>query len=727
MKAETQTRKVATSTTQAKDFSIKANGKAFRILIDGLYENKIQSIVREIWSNALDSHVEAGCPQRPFSITFPSMYNPVFTVRDYGTSLDHEDIMGLYSTVFESTKEDTNEAIGKWGLGSKSPFAYTDTFSVTAVMDGQKRFYTALIAEDGVPQIHFMGETETTEERGIEVSFPIATRDIEAFRTAALRVSHGFDVKPDVLRVDEDEPEFSGWPDLPILSEGKGWKLLQGAVEGYSRRAYARMGCVLYPINTDAISGLNEEEKRLLHSTLIIDFPVGALEISASREALSYGPKDPTEESIRNRIRTIVQEMVQAFTEQYNKADSFWDACQLFRLHTEDNNVPGVVRTFLRKNAEYDGRRLCSHIEIGRYKSSNITVPQKGFHVDVIADNRLTNVTYRFNHSGQERTIRARKGTVVFIEDLDQDAKVKRIPSRLKAMWQEEAFNTLVWIKYSTNRESITTMIRFMEYFDGADIRTVADLPEVPAAKRGEGIRRPLQVRQWQWGRYFENRVDLSPDQMKNGGYYVPFERMQPQLPSGCDGPEALWKALHTVGAIDQSKEVLYGVPKSLWKRFESEQWVNIYDYAEEYFKTHKSEKKIAAAQALKDIISNEKLRFVSKYLNIPTLMDNSIIPEALKMYEDAATAKKPAVEGITILGRTLGKDGLIDSWKKNGHPELEQLEKKLDDRYPLLMTFNIWSMQRAVDNVHHYVLVCDKAAKYDDSHNPPTTATKVA
>ena len=39
-------------------FSIEASAKAFFILSDGLYSNKIKAVVRELSTNAYDSHVE---------------------------------------------------------------------------------------------------------------------------------------------------------------------------------------------------------------------------------------------------------------------------------------------------------------------------------------------------------------------------------------------------------------------------------------------------------------------------------------------------------------------------------------------------------------------------------------------------------------------------------------------------------------------------------------------
>ena len=39
-------------------FKIKATGKAFRILSDGLYSDKVRAIIRELSCNAFDSRYE---------------------------------------------------------------------------------------------------------------------------------------------------------------------------------------------------------------------------------------------------------------------------------------------------------------------------------------------------------------------------------------------------------------------------------------------------------------------------------------------------------------------------------------------------------------------------------------------------------------------------------------------------------------------------------------------
>ena len=135
------------------EFRIRNSAKAFNILSSGLYANKIRAIIRELSCNAVDSHVAAGKSDTPFDVHLPNQLEPHFSIRDYGTGLNHEQVKNIYTTYFESTKTNSNEFIGALGLGSKSPFAYTDNFTVTAIQGNKKGIYTAFINDQGVPSI----------------------------------------------------------------------------------------------------------------------------------------------------------------------------------------------------------------------------------------------------------------------------------------------------------------------------------------------------------------------------------------------------------------------------------------------------------------------------------------------------------------------------------------------------------------------------------------------
>jgi len=138
----------------SSDFRIESSPEAFRILSDGLYSDKIRAVIRELSTNAVDACVEAGTLDTGgYVIHLPNTLEPSFSIRDYGTGLTHEEVIGLYTTYFGSNKTHSNKFTGQLGLGSKSPFAYTDSFTVTSWTDGSKRCYNAHISAAGYPAI----------------------------------------------------------------------------------------------------------------------------------------------------------------------------------------------------------------------------------------------------------------------------------------------------------------------------------------------------------------------------------------------------------------------------------------------------------------------------------------------------------------------------------------------------------------------------------------------
>ena len=147
---------VFTNIDNAESFKIKASAKAFRILSDNLYSDKITAIIRELSCNAADSHIVANKKDLPLDIHLPNKFEPYFSVRDYGTGMSEETIMSLYTSYFDSDKVDSNDITGALGLGSKSPFAYTDSFNVESVFNKKRKLYSAYINDQGFPCIQKM-------------------------------------------------------------------------------------------------------------------------------------------------------------------------------------------------------------------------------------------------------------------------------------------------------------------------------------------------------------------------------------------------------------------------------------------------------------------------------------------------------------------------------------------------------------------------------------------
>lgn len=317
MKIESKVRDVsAEGLENVTNFKFKVSGKAFRILLDGLYSNKIKAILRELGTNAYDGHLAAGCGDKPFDVQLPNTFDPTFRVRDYGCSMSDDDVMNLYSTLFDSSKDNRNDQVGMLGLGSKSPFAYADQFTVTTWHGGMKRVYNAFISADGIPHIARMSEEPSTEASGVEVSLIAQARDVKAFIENAAEVYRWFPVKPNIIGAAVTFPKDE------VVMEGKGWRLCSSYTARHT--ALARQGCVAYPIDKSAIPGLSGPLAALLDSPLTIDFPIGTLDVAPSREALSYG-----EETCRNivaRLNSVSKEIVDRYGSEVAGAKTLWEA-----------------------------------------------------------------------------------------------------------------------------------------------------------------------------------------------------------------------------------------------------------------------------------------------------------------------------------------------------------------------------------------------------------------
>ena len=91
------------------------------LLSSNLYSDPEQSFIREIVSNAWDSHVEAGTTDTPVIVRFRDSYGErSVTIRDYGTGLSPERFQEVYCNIGSSTKRESNDFIG--GLKQKYLF-----------------------------------------------------------------------------------------------------------------------------------------------------------------------------------------------------------------------------------------------------------------------------------------------------------------------------------------------------------------------------------------------------------------------------------------------------------------------------------------------------------------------------------------------------------------------------------------------------------------------------
>ena len=316
--------------SSTSQFKIQASAKAFSILSDGLYANKIRAIVRELSTNALDSHIAAGRADLPFTVNIPNIMAPWFSVRDYGVGLSHDEVISIYTSYFTSTKSDSDDFVGALGLGSKSPFSYTDNFSVTTIKDGRKGLYSAYINDTGVPSIALMSETETDEPNGVEVRLAVDDRDdFYKFAREANYVYQHFAVRPHITgeSVEFEEIEYFRKDILP------GIHIRQQNGYRHNGRNVIVMGSIEYPIQLPhgALRGSKEISGERLQNIanyggFEIHVPIGAVEMSASREELSYTSK--TVEFICDAYIRIYHCLESVFLEGLEGLENQWDIAE---------------------------------------------------------------------------------------------------------------------------------------------------------------------------------------------------------------------------------------------------------------------------------------------------------------------------------------------------------------------------------------------------------------
>lgn len=301
--------------SKSKAFSITASPKVFKILSSDLYTNKIRAVVRELITNMIDAHALNGNPEK-FIIQVPGRLDPRFVCRDFGPGMSDFDIQGddnspgLYNSYFSSSKAESNDFIGGFGLGSKSPFSYTDTFSITSYHKGEIRGYVAYMDGDG-PQIKptFVKEMGPDDKTGIEIVVPVEEKDFKNFAYEVSYIMRPFKDLAIINGLDREIDYFPDFDDYYGVNPERYWPDRGGL--------YAIYGGIVYPID-GVIRDRNWLSIR--NEVNYIKFPMGSLDIAPSREALSLD--DRTRKNIIERVKELSEKAFNEDVKRFKESTS---------------------------------------------------------------------------------------------------------------------------------------------------------------------------------------------------------------------------------------------------------------------------------------------------------------------------------------------------------------------------------------------------------------------
>lgn len=333
---------------QSTKFGIKSKnlGHIIHLLRDQIYSDKILAVIREYSCNGYDANVMGGRRDVPIQVVLPTVLDPVFKVRDFGAGLSPQEIQDIFVSYGESTKRDTNEAIGFLGIGAKSGFAYGSNFLVTSYNNGTKTVYDCVLDKTNVGECLTM-TTESMkpgEKDGIEITVPVKKDDIDLFVNKAVEFFQYWDVRPDILNNKQAVDKVN--VERKVLFSGKDgdWSLYAGRTSSSYNRitSIALMGNIPYPINWNTVRFSrpikNEVWEIIKNNNLIIKFKIGDVQFAPSREALQY--TDLTNDSITRICEKVASEIVSVVEKRFSDSKTFMESLNLYHEVFEEYGSP---------------------------------------------------------------------------------------------------------------------------------------------------------------------------------------------------------------------------------------------------------------------------------------------------------------------------------------------------------------------------------------------------
>jgi hypothetical protein len=344
-------REVTTNITIGKTFTTTENSsKLFAMLSNMLYKDKERSVLTELSSNALDAHKMVGKENVPIEVTLPTSLVQELRIRDFGPGLSEEQIYKFLTTYGESSKQNSNDFIGGFGIGSKSPAAVTDTWTIHSMHDGLHKQYLVFVSAEGVPTLTKIMEKPTTET-GLEVVVPTKKDRISAWHDAACHAYMTYEVHPNVKT-----PGFK----IPVIEWRLNTKWIATSATYYVQNfgSSALINNRLYSISTSKIEGLSDIHAALLNIGAVFKFNIGELNLNLSREDLQYDTK--TMNAIKARIKDAYDELQGLW--KTNVVDKATDELEyyVFASETLNNWFPSTYS----KNT-YNTQLLYEHLSDG--------------------------------------------------------------------------------------------------------------------------------------------------------------------------------------------------------------------------------------------------------------------------------------------------------------------------------------------------------------------------
>ncbi len=275
------------------------------LLTSNLYSKPVASFLRETIANAYDSHIEANTKEYILLVITRTAFDKYnISIRDYGTGLSPERFNLIYRNIGSSTKRDSNDYIGAFGIGRFAGLSCADVVNINSYYEGVKYSYLMYKNGKGI-NIDKLSETNSSPEarfkNGLEIAVTLNCSEYELIKAINKLVLF------DKLHI-----EFINKSDYGSYS-------LKSTVEEFNNRTitdfktfsvcntmrqyrYLKVGKIIYD-NSDW-------GDLYTNSGIIIDIPIGEVDITPNREELQFTEK--TKKAIQKRISETKKELQEA-------------------------------------------------------------------------------------------------------------------------------------------------------------------------------------------------------------------------------------------------------------------------------------------------------------------------------------------------------------------------------------------------------------------------------
>ena len=340
---------------------LNVNSLTFKTLIDGIYNNKLGAVIREISSNARDAHIKSENTD-PFEIILDTNNSNLvtkMTIKDYGNGLTKEEMIKYLCTLNSSSKRDSNDFIGFLGIGSKSPFSLVNNYNFTSYKDNNKIVLNFFRADNETPHYDIVTEPSDVTVSSVEcnIIFYNQTISVQDTLSEIYKQLILFDIQPRIIvnNVEENKTEIYEPENFfsKVTETEHYFKLSRDDSPYYEdlHRKYTScnllisLGNVIYQYKVSNYYNIRNTSA----DTYIFKFDPQELSFNEGREFIVDVPANF--DKIRNKLNSIFQELPIVHLCKLNET-YFEDFRDYLRKKTSVSNVKGTPKYDLKNDIE---------------------------------------------------------------------------------------------------------------------------------------------------------------------------------------------------------------------------------------------------------------------------------------------------------------------------------------------------------------------------------------